>query len=77
MSLHVAGIVVADPMSMWRIYADNFGRTIRHYDLASRAGRHREVLAPDEAWRSRFVHSRMTYQERDEMVGPGSRCSST
>src|ERR1700733_3641684 len=66
MSLHVAANVVEDPMSMWRIYAHNYGRTIRHYDLAVPGDP--DVLTADEAWRSRLIHSRLTYQERDQMV---------
>jgi hypothetical protein len=66
MSVHVAGDVVEDPMAMWRKYAHNYGRTIRHYDLAVPGDL--DVLTAEEAWRSRFIHSRLTYQERDEIV---------
>ena len=66
MSVHVAGDGVEDPMAMWRGYAHNYGRTIRHYDLAVPG--EPDVLAAEEAWRSRFIHSCLTCQERDHMV---------
>jgi hypothetical protein len=66
MPLHVAGDVVEDPMAMWRKYARNYGRTIRDYDLADPGSP--DVLTAEEAWRSRIIHSRLTYHERDQLV---------
>jgi hypothetical protein len=76
MSAHVAGDVVKDPMAMWRKYAHDHGRTVRHYDLAVPGNP--GVLTAEEAWKSWTIHSRLTYQERDQIVAraPGSSYSS-
>jgi Family of unknown function (DUF6308) len=66
MPLHIAGDVVEDPMALWRKYAGNYGRTIHDYDLADPGSP--SALTAEEAWRSRIIHSRLTYHERDQLV---------
>ena len=66
MPLYIAGQVVDDPMPIWRRYAREHGRTIREYDLADPG--EPNVLTADEAWASRLIGSRLTHDERDELV---------
>ncbi|MCU1605913.1 MAG: hypothetical protein JWP46_2378 [Modestobacter sp.] len=62
MTLHVAGRVVEDPMSIWAAYAKYQRRALRVYDLPG-AG-HPAELTSDEVWRSRAIISHVTHAER-------------
>lgn len=67
MPLQVCGHVVRDPVPIWREYAEDYPRTIRQYDLGDPGDP--DVLTEAEAWRSRIINSRLTYGERDEVIG--------
>lgn len=54
-------------MPIWRQYAEDYPRTIREYDLEDPGDP--DVLTEAEAWRSRIINSRLTYGERDEVIG--------
>jgi len=53
-------------MPIWRRYARDYTRTIREYDLGD-PGNPNE-LTEAEAWRSRIINSRLTRDERDQVV---------
>jgi hypothetical protein len=61
MQLMVAGQAVADPITMWRRYAQVHGATLRDYDFVLAGDPN--VLTAQEAYRSRIINSRITKAE--------------
>jgi hypothetical protein len=64
--LTIAGRLVGDPLPVWREYARKYPATVRGYGQPGPGDPGR--LAPEEAWRSRIIGSRVTLAERDALV---------
>ena len=67
MTVQIAGQEVAEPLQDWVAYARYNHRALELYDFPGSGDPH--VLTSDEVWRSRAIHSRVTYAERQELPG--------
>jgi hypothetical protein len=65
MTLHIAGREVTVPMDDWSAYAQFNNQALERYDYPGTGDP--RVLTPDEVWRSRAIHSRVTHAERAEL----------
>lgn len=64
--IRIGGHDVPDPMKIFRAYARQHPKTLREYDLADMGDSN--ILTVPEAWRTRFIGSRITRAECDKLA---------